>query len=158
MLEERERRFDRAAFSYEDLIGEPKTIEWTPTLTFTTAGDQSFTYSIQFGRAVRVGPLVFGFMTIGAVVTHTTAAGSLAVTGFPFKVRDITNLRHMGALRWGGITKANYTDIVMQMSTNAASISFSASGSGVAASTVAAADVPTGGTLVLQGTIVALVQ
>ncbi len=129
------------------------TGNWTPVLTFATPGDLAVTYTLQAGTYTKIGRQVtLHFNVSTASFTHTTAAGNLNITGSPF-TNSASGARH-GALLWGGITKAGYTNMVCQMAVSTATIAVRGSGSGVAPSTVVAADVPTGGTVVLQGTIV----
>ncbi|HKY45374.1 MAG TPA: hypothetical protein VJM50_19940 [Pyrinomonadaceae bacterium] len=125
---------------------------WTPAVTFATPGNLSVAYTTQAGRYTKIGRMVHAsFQIVTSSFTHTTASGNLQLTGFPF-----TNgtLVVEGALIWGGITKASYTQISAQISASATSAIFVGSGSGVAPSNVVVADVPTGGSVVLTGTIV----
>ena len=58
---------------------------WTPTLTFDVAGDLSVTYALQTGTYTKKGREVTAHCTIGtSAFTHTTASGSLRVSGLPF--------------------------------------------------------------------------
>ena len=93
------------------------------------------------------------FRIVTSTFTHTTAAGDLQVTGLPYLANADTGFTRDGTLVWSGITKAGYTQISCAMSAGTSTILFSASGSGVAVDNVDAADVPTGGTVVLRGNI-----
>lgn len=126
---------------------------WTPTLTFATAGDLSVVYGAQSGRYTKIGRIVtIHFRIETSTFTHTTASGNLRVTGIPFTAATVSE-RFVGPSIWGGITKANYTQVAPNIASNTAFIIFTASGSGQAASDVTASDVPTGGTVLLYGTI-----
>lgn len=127
---------------------------WTPVATFSTPGDLSVVYSIQTGSYVKIGRHVTAsfFLSI-STFTHTTATGSFTLTGLPFTVENVTDQRFIGALRWAGVTKANYTDIVTRATPNSSLLVLEASGSGQAAATIAVGDMPTGGTPLLIGTI-----
>jgi hypothetical protein len=124
--------------------------DWTPVLTFTTPGDVAVTYATQLGEYTKVGREVTlrGSVTT-STFTHTTASGNLTITGLPFAVGG--SIFPRGALLWGGITKAGYTNIVATGTSS--SVMFSASGSGVANSGVVVADTPTGGTVRLEFTL-----
>ena len=128
------------------------TGSWTPTITFATPGDLSVAYAAsgQIGRYTRIGNLMH---VTGRIVTstftHTTAAGALKIGGLPTAVTVISNFSWPGALEWRGITKATYTDIVVYGVAGETNLQVGASGSGVAADDVVAADMPTGGTVVL---------
>ena len=125
---------------------------WTPTFTFATPGDLSVVYSTQVGRYVRVGRQVTAhFRIITSTFTHTTASGDATISGLPFAASSATN--YSGTLSWQRITKANYTQVVPQIAASASSMTLVASGSGQAASSVAAADMPTAGQLFLNGQI-----
>lgn len=127
---------------------------WTPVLTFTTLGDLAVTYSTQAGSYTKIGRMVcLSFSIITSAFTHTTASGNLTITGLPFTVANTTGIHGWGGGDWGGITKASYTDMNFAAVQNTATIVLRASGSGVAPASIAAADMPTGGTVVLRGTL-----
>ena len=122
---------------------------WTPVLTFATAGDQSIVYAAQTGRYTKIGRQVTIHVLLAtSTFTHGTASGSLTITGTPFTADSA--VEHLGTLSWAGITKANYTDIKPRLNGATTTIDFIASGSAQARSVIAAADVPTGGDVVLH--------
>jgi hypothetical protein len=121
---------------------------WTPVLTFGTPGNLSVTYSTQTGYYVKVGRVVHVWGTIfTSAFTHTTASGNMQITGLPFTSADI---RAEGALRWQGITKAGYTDVIANLSIGATVVEAFAMGSGQNVSAVTATDMPTGGSVALS--------
>lgn len=128
---------------------------WTPVLTFATPGDLAVAYSAQSGYYIKVGRLVVTFFELlTSSFTHTTASGNLQITGFPF-VND--GLIAVNAdTRWGGITKASYTDVSAVMASGAQLITFQAYGSGQTPSNVTASDTPTGGTPGFRSTLLYL--
>jgi hypothetical protein len=126
---------------------------WTPVASFATAGDSSFTPSIQVGDATKIGREVLASFRYVGTVTHTTASGNLQITGLPFTPATDANFTWDGTCVFGGITKAGYTHVCTTLVSASATIVLTASGSAVAASVVVAADVPTGGTLVVRGTL-----
>lgn len=56
---------------------------WTPSITFTTPGDLSVSYSAQLGFYEQIGKLVFITLTVGFTPTYTTASGAINITGIP---------------------------------------------------------------------------
>lgn len=131
---------------------------WTPVLTFATPGDLSVAYTHQVGRYVRIGPLIvaeFGIQT--STFTHTTASGSLQITGLPTAHLSATGLLLIGALNWGGITKANYTHINLLLNGATATLNLYACGSGQSPAVIGTGDCPTGGSMNLRGVAVYLV-
>lgn len=129
---------------------------WTPVLTFVTPGNLSVTYSTRVGTYHKIGKLVTAFCSVTlSAFTHTTASGNLRITGLPFASENVAGRIAVGAVRWAGITKANYTDIVAQIEPNDSVVEFVASGSAQGGSFVGAADMPTGGTptLILRSPI-----
>lgn len=117
---------------------------FTPTITFATPGDLSVAYSTQLGKYTKVGRRVL--MTINLVTstfTFTTASGQMRIGGLPFTVAN-DSIYDNGAVAWGGVTKAGYTELVAQPTLNATYLTIGASGSGQAVSTINAADTPTG--------------
>jgi hypothetical protein len=124
---------------------------WTPVLTFATPGDLSVTYSSNSGTYVKIGNLVIAqFVLITSAFTHTTASGDCQITGLPFA--SGMDFSAHGSLLWAGVTKAGYTAITARVPSATSMIVPQASGSGVAVSNVAAADMPTAGSVVLAGT------
>lgn len=122
---------------------------WTPVLTFATPGNLAVSYSAQEGEFTRLGDLVMArFRLVTSSFTHTTASGDLRLTGLPF-----TNggLGGRGALAWQGITKANTSEIAAIVSGATNFIAFQTSASGQPLSIVGAADMPTGGSVILVG-------
>ena len=126
---------------------------WTPVLTFATPGDLSVVYTTQLGLlAFQNGLYAVFFNIVTSTFTHSTASGALQITGAPIANNSALNI--VGALAWSGITKANYTDIAAQFAASATpTINFRASGSGQAVANLTTADVPSGGTMNLRGTI-----
>jgi hypothetical protein len=128
---------------------------WTPVLTFATPGDLSVAYSIQRGCYTKIGRVVIATVDlVTSTFTHTTASGAAQITGLPFAASSDTNYQSSGAAFWQGITKANYTDGFIQVSAGASALGFVMSGSGQAPAQIAAADMPTAGTVRFRGTIV----
>lgn len=125
---------------------------WTPGLTFGTPGDLSVAFSTQTGFYRKIGSLVTAWFTVvTSSFTHTTASGVLRITDLPF-TNSANNLRG-GSLTWQGITKANYTDVAPFAVASLDQIGFTISGSGQTQTSVTAADMPTGGSVVLAGSV-----
>lgn len=126
---------------------------WTPVLTFTTPGDLSVAYTTQLGAFTRNGDTVtIDFRIQTSTFTHTTASGAVRITGLPYESAN-TGINRFGALSWRRITKANYTDVNAYVANNSSVILLKAMGSGQSESDVSAADMPTAGTVVLEGSI-----
>lgn len=119
---------------------------WTPVLTFATPGNLAVTYGTQNGRYTKIGRTVtFSMEVFTSAFTHTTASGNLKVTGFPF-THAAAPSTYTG-VRWQGITKAGYTDVLGAVIAGTATAELRASASATAVSPVTAADMPTGGTV-----------
>jgi acetyltransferase-like isoleucine patch superfamily enzyme len=133
------------------------TLDWyeegtfTPVLTFATPGNLSVAYTNQVGRYTRIGNRVhIQVDVITSTFTHTTASGNLKITGIPFTPRS-TGARWPGALDYQGITKAGgYTSFVATYAASDPTMYVGCSGSGVARGLLQAADMPSGGTVILQ--------
>jgi hypothetical protein len=128
---------------------------WTPVITFATPGNLSITsYTLQIGTYIKHGKLVtvtFSILTGVGAFTHTTASGDLTLTGLPFTVATAGLWR--GALQFGGIAKAGYTNFTVAAINSTTTMIVTASASASAISNVAAADMPSGGRPALQGSI-----
>ena len=124
---------------------------WTPVLTCATPGNLTIAYSEQFVQVFRFGGItIFFFAITTSTFTHTTASGSVQVTGFPSPGLSI---RTHGTLAFSGLTKAGYTQFVTDFN-GGTQIGINACGSAVAQVAVAITDFPTAGTVVLRGTII----
>lgn len=121
-------------------------------ITFATPGDLAVNYTVRKFFYTKVGNRVHGDVAIiTSAFTHTTAAGELRITGFPFTPKNTANRYAVGALDWSGITKAGYTHCNLLMDPGVAYGRVIASGSGVASSALTSANMPTGGTIILIG-------
>jgi hypothetical protein len=117
---------------------------WTPVFTFATPGDVSVVYTTQAGRYTKIGHRVFVDLIIQGGITHTTAAGSLRITGLPFTVAS--NINGL-ACAMGGYTKANYDLVMGQAIGSTTYIQIIGGGSAQSLAYLQASDVPTGGSL-----------
>lgn len=135
----------------EDQIGVSGT--WTPSITFETPGDLSFTPSgTNFGRyLVLPGNMVYcTFQFLCSGFTHTTASGRLRITGLPFLVA----FNSRNNMLWSGITKTGYTQMSLDTVFNQTYMLVNACGSGLNVSTVTASDVPSGGSPIFAGSVI----
>lgn len=123
---------------------------WTPAITFSTPGNLAVVYSTQIGKGLKIGRLVQLWATIvTSTFTHTTASGSLVMTGNPHTATNSSGLSMGGSVVWQGITKANYTHIVPSVPASATNILFTGSGSGQNNSNIDATDMPSAGSVQL---------
>lgn len=123
---------------------------WIPAITFATPGDLNVAYTTQLGRYQKIGNRVYCSMDIvTSTFTFSTASGTLRVSGLPFAVGTVGNgYRASGDFQ--GITKANYTQITIQPSPTSSVCTFGASGSAQSTGNVNAADMPSGGSVILR--------
>lgn len=126
---------------------------WTPAVTFATVGDLSIAYTHQVGRYMRLGTLIVVWFSIQtSTFTHTTASGALQITGLPVAPASVSGMLWPGFVGgWGGITKANYTNMSLSNDSGATFLTVLTSGSAQNVATLAAADTPSAGTLTLRG-------
>ena len=124
---------------------------WTPVITFQTPGDLSVTYDFQWGKyALTYLEARVRFYIVTSAFTHSTASGTLRITGLPFFTSDAETA---GPLQYSGITKAGFTSFVAYAPSGQKFLTISACGSGVTSVNVQAADMPSGGTISLIGQI-----
>lgn len=126
---------------------------WQPVVTFATQGDLSISYATQVGDWIKHGRAIFiNWTIITASFTHSTSSGALSITGLPFVSANLGG-RFWGAglSQWNGITKANFTSMGARISANSSSISILACGSGQQNANISAADMPSGGSVILIG-------
>lgn len=125
---------------------------WTPVLTFATPGNLSVVYTTQVGRYSRTGNVVHvQFNVTTSTFTHTTASGGCQITGLPFAHITQAGSANSMDMSWQGITKASYTQVSGRVGSGGSLIELYASGSGQSVSAVAAADMPTTGSVVFIG-------
>jgi len=128
-------------------------VAFLPTVTFAVPGDLAVTYGTQIGRSMQKGNLcTVTFNITTSSFTFTTASGNLTITGLPV-ISTTAIAIFEGPLAFNGITKATYTNFTCRKDSNNTQLIFQASGSGVGVAAVVAADTPSGGTLILQGTV-----
>ena len=129
-----------------------ETTTWTPAITFATAGDLSVAYTTQTGHYTEQGEsFTLTFDIVTSSFTHTTASGNLRITGMPADKLPI-NIG-IGAVEYGGITRATHPQVTVRTDAGADYLRLAGSGSGVAVTAVSASHMPTGGSVVLRGTI-----
>jgi hypothetical protein len=124
---------------------------WTPVVTFAVPGDLSVAYSIQNGFYTKIGREVFiRFSIATSSFTHTTASGSLQVTGLPYTSDSASNSFSSSAIgSWQGITKANYAQLAGVVSPSSSLITFQLSAQGQTTATVTQVEAPTASALQL---------
>lgn len=133
------------------LFTPPSSGTWTPTFTVATPGNFSITVT-PIGFYVRTGSLVYAQFDISpSSFTHSTASGTVTITGLPFPVA--TGKEAWGAMQWSGITKASYTNIVCRATGGGSLLDLLAMGSGVANTTLLIGDFPTAGSVRLKGSV-----
>lgn len=129
-------------------------VDWSSSaaITFTTPGDVAVTYSLKKCTAQRIGNEVVAKFTINtSSFTHSTASGSLQVTGLPWKAVAVEY--SAGPLQYQGITSATKTCITSRVNPNASVVRFIGCGSGVGIGEITAGEALSGGTLMLTGEI-----
>lgn len=127
--------------------------DWTPVLTFATAGNLSVAYTNQLGRYSKIGKRVtLNFKILTSSFTHTTASGQVRITGLPYSSAN-NSIDSISTLYFGGITKSDYTQFVMSLAGNDNIMKGVASGQGFSNLTVTATDMPTGSQIFLNGTL-----
>lgn len=137
------------------LLSNPLTNStFTPGLTCATPGDLSVTLSQAYGEWMRVGNIyTVHFHLVSSAFTHTTASGAVSISGFPSAAAASSIWWSCALSEWSGVTKANYTQIGGIITGGATALSLRASGSAQASGAVNIADLPTGGSVVLRGSI-----
>lgn len=125
----------------------------TIAISAATPGDLSVAYSVQSATYSKIGKRVWlEFRLVTSSFTYTTASGSLLLTGLPFSKAN-SEPQMVGELRFGGITKAGYSDFHLVTQNNSTILLAGCSGSGVAQSNAQITDLPSGGSVVLIGSI-----
>lgn len=124
---------------------------WLPALTFVTPGNLAIGYSNQAGRWQRNGDVVtVQFQLTTNLFTWTTAAGNMLVGTLPFPA--VAGAIAIGPIYLQGMTKAGFTWVVCELS-GTGQLRFVACGSAQAGSALQPADMPSGGVVVIRGSL-----
>lgn len=141
-----------------ELLADYEEGTWTPSLTINTPGNLSVTYSTQTGYYTKIGRLVtVSFQIETSAFTWTTASGVWRIGGVPFLAASNTVYMNGAISAFQGITKANYTTFGSQTNATTAQFLLQASGSGQAWDYINAADLPSGGSIMLRGSFTFIV-
>jgi len=125
---------------------------WTPALTFATPGDLSVAYTTQLGFYTKVGNVVnLWWNIVTSTFAHTPASGAVQITGAPFTSNSTSGSLNYGSLSYQGINKASFNQIVPRLANNGTTLEVIGSGNSQAATSVNAADMTTGSTVILRG-------
>ena len=129
-------------------------VSYTPVLDYATVGTLAVTPAAStFGEYVRhENTVTYDFIYNSSAFTLGTATGNLQLS-LPLSVKTLSNYGAHCTVMFGGITNANFTSIVARALSNTAVMTFVGSSSGNAPAAVQHSDTPTGGSLVLRGTI-----
>ena len=131
-------------------------VDWSSSaaLSFGAPGDLAVRYSTKFCTAQRVGNEIHAkFVIATSSFTHSTASGTLRISGLPWPPSNNPNAFFAGALQYQGITDAARTCITARVNPNAREIQFVASGSGENILIMTASHVPSGGIVFLCGEV-----
>ncbi len=123
---------------------------WTPALQYATAGTSSWAVTTQTGYYTKIGNRVFLSMVYQGVPTNGTASGNLQITGLPFTASASTSPGTGFTTQMQGYTKANYTQVTIALGTSTTTATINAQGSGQAFATLAVADIPSAGTVIIR--------
>lgn len=132
-------------------------LSWTPTVSFTTPGDLAVTYAAQSGRWYKIGNLVYAtFLISTSSFTWTTSSGSFVIGGLPLSQSASVQLAQ-GSIELQGVTVgAGYTHYTLANGAGSTQLRLRASGSGLSITELGTAQVPTGSSIILRGSIVYL--
>lgn len=127
---------------------------WTPSLSFATPGDLSVAYTRQVGEYTLIGDwITVYFNIITSSFTWSTSSGNLVISGLPYTSENSSLVVNTGPLQWTGINLASYTQVFPNLANNASSFNLFASGMGQIIASIQAAQVASGGTVRLHGSI-----
>lgn len=114
---------------------------FTPAVTFTTPGDLAVAYALQQGSYTKIGRTVTCRITlVCSTFTHTTAAGTISITGLPFAAGFAAD----AAVSYQGYTDANRPMLSLNVQNGTTTAQILGSGSGQTRSTTGPTQWPTG--------------
>jgi len=127
---------------------------WTPIFTCTTVGNLSVSYALQLGTYIKIGGLVTVNFALSCTPTFTTAASNILISGLPFTSETLAGERAIGGCGFTGWTRAGYTQINTQVTSNSNNVGIISTGSGVNLSTLQIVHIVSGASLSIYGSIV----
>lgn len=129
--------------------------EWTGTLGFDTAGDESWTFSAQNCRYTRIGRLVFAVFYIAvSAMSYTTASGTLRLRGLPFAASGNGSAGYGAGNAICGQVDADSWSLVPNVVTSDTECSLSRAGGSGALTSITTADLATGETPAIYGHVI----
>lgn len=139
--------------TFEDFKGSFITTDnWTPELSFGTPGDLAVSYTLQGGVYYKIGSLVWlQFRILTSSFTHSTASSLFRVTGLPFSM--LTAAQMVGPLVMQGFTMATHTQFTVEGNIGNSYLEIYATGSGQDVSALSNAEVTSGSTISMIGSI-----
>lgn len=102
--------------STQNPSSDPNTLDdyeeqsWTPVIGGTTS-ESGQAYSIQVGRAIKVGKQVTLTFTV-QLSTKGTITGAVVIKGIPYAIITLTNYDAVGVVQWGQLN-TNWTVVAM---------------------------------------------
>jgi hypothetical protein len=148
-----------AAGMTSELLDDYEEGTWTPSITASTPGDLTVAFSSQSGVYTKIGRTVtVTFFLATSTFTHSTASGSIRISGLPFTVSNTAGATSYsnGALASQGWTKANY-GVTLASVQNATEIRMVATGSAQNLDNLLITDFATGNLVMLRGSITYIV-
>lgn len=130
------------------------TGEWTPAVAFATAGDQNIAYAHTYGTYTKIGSLVtLQFDVETSAFTHSTASGALRINNLPYRPRPMDGqvYRPVGTTSVANITGKTILNCVASESSTV--MNFIKAQTSSTAGLIQASDCPSGGDLILHGSI-----
>jgi len=138
----------------DNQINGSMSFSWTPVFTFATPGNLTIVYSVQVGwGTISDKKIDLTFTIVTSTFTHSTASGIAQITGLPFTSKVLSSLGHEGSLGYSGVTSATFSHLTCNIEANSNTMDIRGSASAQAFTQLTPTSFPTGGTLVLRGTI-----
>lgn len=127
----------------------PTSGTWTPVPAYGVPGTSSWATSAATGIWRRIGDQIFVAFSLTTVPTNGSASADFHVSGLP--VANGSGLYLMVPCSFDGYTHAAWTEVTAYINPAGTSLNFSGHGSGVAGSYLQVGDIPSGGTVNVNG-------
>jgi len=128
---------------------------WEPGLSFALPGDLLVSYASRGGwYSLDGGMAILGFNIVTSAFNYTTSSGALQIGPIPFIPHTGQTFGYPGVIVWSGIVlPAGYTQLASYISSGFEYILLMMSGSGQPINSVGNAEVATGSSLILDGSV-----
>lgn len=135
------------------------TGSWQPEFICETPGDLDIAYTVQSGNYTQLGNIIIAsFTLVTSTFTHSTASGSIAITGFPVSSADTSAGRWTCPLAYQGIGASDHVYVFGYMEEDSTTMLIKQAGPGESIEDIDITDLPSAGAVIFSGTLTYMIE